>query len=109
MFRRLMTFDEAKKVISEQLKPEALGEEEISLLEAYNRVLRENVVSALDIPPFNRSTVDGYAVEAADTFGAEEKQPVKLKLCGVVNVGEPPKISVGTGDAAEIVTGAPIP
>ena len=109
MFRRLMTFDEAKKVISEQLKPEALGEEEISLLEAYNRVLRENVVSALEIPPFNRSTVDGYAVEAADTFGAEEKQPVKLKLCGVVNVGEPPKISVGKGEAAEIVTGAPVP
>ena len=109
MFRKLMTFDEAKKVISEQLKPEALGEEEISLLEAYNRVLRENVVSALEIPPFNRSTVDGYAVEAADTFGAEEKQPVKLKLCGVVNVGEPPKISVGKGEAAEIVTGAPVP
>src|SRR3989304_472218 len=109
MFRRLMTFDEAKKVISEQLKPEALGEEEISLLEAYNRVLRENVVSALEIPPFNRSTVYGYSVEAADTFGAEEKQPVKLKLCGVVNVGEPPKISVGKGEAAEIVSGAPIP
>jgi molybdenum cofactor synthesis domain-containing protein len=104
-----MTFDEAKKVISEQLKPQALGEEETSLLEAYNRVLRENVVSALEIPPFNRSTVDGYAVQAADTFGAEEKQPVKLKLCGVVNVGEPPKISVGKGEAAEIVTGAPVP
>jgi molybdenum cofactor synthesis domain-containing protein len=104
-----MTFDEAKKVISEQLKPEALGEEEISLLEAYNRVVRENVVSALDIPPFNRSTVDGYAVQAANTFGAEEKQPAKLKLCGVVNVGEPPKISVRKSEAAEIVTGAPIP
>jgi molybdenum cofactor synthesis domain-containing protein len=109
MFRRLMTFDEAKRVISEQLKPEALGEDEVSLLEAYNRVLRENVVSALDIPPFNRSTVDGYAVKAEDTFGAEENQPVTLKVCGVVNVGEQPKISVGEGEAAEIVTGAPIP
>src|SRR4030042_6464047 len=103
MFRRLMTFDEAKKVISEQLKPEALGEEEISLLEAYNRVLRENVVSALEIPPFNRSTVDGYAVEEADTFEAEEKQPVKLKLGGGINVGEPPKISVGKGDRKSVV------
>jgi molybdenum cofactor synthesis domain-containing protein len=109
MFRRLMTFDEAKRVISEQLKPESLGEEEKSLLEAYNRVLRENVVSDLDIPPFNRSTVDGYAVKAEDTFGAEENQPVTLKVCGVVNVGEQPKISVGDGEAAEIVTGAPIP
>lgn len=109
MFRKLMTFDEAKRAISEQLKPKALGEEEISLLEAYNRVLKENVVSALDIPPFNRSTVDGYAVKASDTFGAEENQPVKLQLCGVVNVGEPPKITVAKGEAAEIVTGAPIP
>ena len=109
MFRRLMTFDEAKKVVSERLKPEALGEEEIPLLEAYDRVLRENVVSALDIPPFNRSTVDGYAVKAEDTFGAEENQPVTLKMRGVVNVGEPPKIRIRQGEAAEIVTGAPIP
>jgi len=104
-----MTFDEAKKVISEQLKPEALGEEEISLLEAHDRVLRENVVSVLEIPPFNRSTVDGYAVKAGDTFGAEENQPVTLSVRGVVNVGEPPNISIGKGEAAEIVTGAPIP
>jgi molybdenum cofactor synthesis domain-containing protein len=109
MFRRLMTFDEAKRVISEKLKPEALGEEKISLLDAYNRVLGGNVVSPLNIPPFNRSTVDGFAVKAEDTFGAEENQPVTLKLCGVVNVGEPPKISLEKGEAAEIVTGAPIP
>ena len=109
MFRKLMTFDEAKRVITEQLKPKALGEEEISLLEAYNRVLRENVVSALDIPPFNRSTVDGYAVKAEDTFGAEENQPAKLIARGMVSVGEPPKIRISKGEAAEIVTGAPIP
>jgi molybdenum cofactor synthesis domain-containing protein len=109
MFRRLMSFDEAKKVIAERLKPEALGEEEISLLDAYNRVLRENVVSTLDIPPFNRSTVDGFAVQAEDTFGAEENQPVTLHVCGVVNIGELPKIRIGKGEAAEIVTGAPVP
>jgi molybdenum cofactor synthesis domain-containing protein len=109
MFRKLMTFDEAKKTISLHLKPEPLGTEDISLLEARNRVLAEDLASALDIPPFNRSTVDGYAVKAEDTFGAEENQPVKLKVCGVVNVGEPPKISVAKGEATEIVTGAPVP
>ena len=109
MFRRLMTFDEAKRVISEQLKLEVLGEEDIPLLDAYDRVLRENVVSALDIPPFNRSTVDGYAVKAEDTFGAEENQPAKLTVRGMVSVGEPPKVCVGKGEAAEIVTGAPVP
>ncbi len=109
MFRRLMSFDEAKKVIGERLKPAALGKEEVSLLDAYNRVLGEDVVSALDIPPFNRSTVDGFAVKAEDTFGAEENQPVTLSVRGVVNVGEQPKIRIGKGEAAEIVTGAPVP
>ena len=109
MFRKLMTFDEAKKAVSQHLKPEALGEEEIPLLDAHNRVLKEDITSALDIPPFNRSTVDGYAVKAEDTFGAAENQPVKLSVCGTVNVGEPPKISVAKGEAAEIVTGAPVP
>ncbi len=104
-----MTYEEAKNAISLHLKPEALGGEEIPLLAAHNRVLKEDVNSALDIPPFNRSTVDGYAVKAEDTFGAEENQPAKLKVCGVVNVGETPRISVAKGEAAEIVTGAPIP
>lgn len=109
MFRRLMSFDEAKKKIAETLKPKALAVEEIPLLDAYNRVLQETVVSTLDIPPFNRSTVDGFAVQAEDTYGAEEKQPVTLKVRGVVNIGEQPKIRIGKGEAAEIVTGAPIP
>ena len=104
-----MTFDEAKQVISKQLKLGVLGEEETPLLEAYNRVLGENVVSTLDIPPFNRSTVDGYALKAEDTFGAEENQPAKLTTLGMVSVGEQPKIRVEKGEAAEIVTGAPIP
>ena len=109
MFRRLMTFDEAKRVVEEQLMPITLSEEELPLLEAYDRVLGENMVSALDIPPFDRSTVDGYAVKAEDTFGAEENQPAKLTVLGMVSVGEPPKISVGKRQAAEIVTGAPVP
>ena len=83
MFRKLMTFEEAKKTIDDHFKPVFLGEEEAVLLEAYNRVLNEDVVSTLDIPPFNRSTVDGYAVKAEDTFGADENQPVTLKVSGV--------------------------
>lgn len=109
MFRKLLTLEEAKKAITTQLKSEPLGIEEIPLLEAFNRVLAEDVTSTLDIPPFNRSTVDGYAVKAEDTFGADEKTPVKLKIRGMVNVGEPPKVIVKRGEAAEIVTGAPVP
>jgi len=108
VFRKLLTLEEAQVAIN-RLEVEALGSEEAPLLIAHNRVLAENVTSKLDIPPFDRSTVDGYAVKAADTFGAEEKQPAKLRVCGVVNIGELPKVNVSEGQAAEIVTGAPIP
>ncbi len=109
MFRKLMTFDEAQKAIGDQFKPVFLGEEETVLLEAYNRVLNEDIISTLDIPPFNRSIVDGYAVKAEDTFGADENQPAILKVSGIANIGEHPKVVLVKGEAVEIVTGAPIP
>jgi putative molybdopterin biosynthesis protein len=109
MFRKLATFDEAKQLIEQQLKPKPLGTQKIPLLDAYSRVLAQDATSTLDIPPFNRSTVDGYAVKAQDTFGADENQPAKLKVCGMVSIGEAPKVKVEKGEAAEIVTGAPIP
>jgi molybdenum cofactor synthesis domain-containing protein len=104
-----MTFEEAQRAIRSQFKPKALGLETVVLLEAYNRVLAEDVVSTLDIPPFSRSTVDGYAVKAEDTLGADENQPVTLEIGGVVSVGEQPRVQVGKGEAVEIVTGALIP
>src|SRR4030042_2306114 len=109
MFRQLMTYEEAKKAIHVHLKPEALGGEWLPLLESLSRVLMENITSPLDIPPFNRSTVDGYAVIAEDTYGAEENKPVTLKVFGIVNVGELPRLSIVRNGTAEIVTGAPIP
>jgi putative molybdopterin biosynthesis protein len=108
MFRKLLTLDEAQDAIN-RLGLKALGSEETPLLSAHNRVLEGDVTSKLDIPPFDRSTVDGYAVKAKDTFGAEENQSVLLRVCGVVSIGELPRISVSAGQAAEIVTGAPIP
>ena len=109
MFKKLISLDEAKKRIEETFSPKPLGVEEISLLKAVGRVLAVDVVSPLDVPPFSRSTVDGYAVRAEDTFGAEEDNPVVLKLVGRVEVGEMSSLSLGKGSAVEIVTGAPMP
>jgi len=109
VFRKLVSVDEAKRILAKNLKPNPAGKEFVPLSEAYSRVLATDIVSSLAIPPFNRSTVDGYAVRAADTFGAEEDCPVGLKLVGKVNVGEPSGIKVERGKTAEIVTGAPIP
>jgi putative molybdopterin biosynthesis protein len=109
MFRKLLTLDEARRVIERHFKARPLGTEMIPLLSAYNRILSESVTATLDIPPFNRSTVDGYALKAQDTFGADENRPVRIKVCGIVNVGEATKIRLAGNESAEIVTGAPIP
>ncbi len=109
MFRKLLTFDEAKKIIESEFHAKPLGIEEISLLESSHRVLAADIVAHVEVPPFSRSTVDGYAVRAEDTFGADENSPIVLHVCGVVNIGELPKTTVKKGDAADIVTGAPLP
>ena len=80
MYKKLVSLDEARQTIEEYFKPATLVPEEVVLLEAYNRVLSEDVVSPLDIPPFNRSTVDGYAVKAQDTSSADENQPVTCRF-----------------------------
>lgn len=109
MFRKLLSFDEAKQVIEQNYSPKPVGVEHVPISEAHERVLAQDIVSPMDIPPFTRSTVDGYAVKAADTFGASEEQPVSLTFCGHVAIGESPKAVVESGLAAEIVTGAPLP
>ncbi|MCL1965757.1 MAG: molybdopterin-binding protein [Candidatus Bathyarchaeota archaeon] len=109
MFRKLLTLEEAKKIIEENFKPAQIDDEDVALLEAYNRVLKENVISTIDVPAFNRSTVDGYAVKAEDTFNADENQPITLNISGIALTGEQPKNVLAKGEAIEIVTGAPIP
>jgi molybdenum cofactor synthesis domain-containing protein len=109
LFRKLSTYERARRIILEQFKLKPLGVEEISLQDAGNRVLARDVTAGIDIPPFNRSTVDGYAVKAQDTFGSEENKPVTLKVKGTVNAGEISRTVIKKKEGAEIVTGAPIP
>jgi len=109
MFRRLVSFDEAKRILKQSFSPKPIGAEQVSLSEAYGRVLAEDITAHMNMPPFSRSTVDGYAVRAVDTFGADEDQPIALRLCGQVSVGEAPRVNVEKGTTAEIATGAPIP
>jgi molybdenum cofactor synthesis domain-containing protein len=109
MFRKLRSLDEAKQTLKQNFTPKPVGVEEVPLSLVHNRVLAEDIVAPIDVPSFTRSTVDGYAVKAADTFGAEEDQPIALKLCGSVRIGETPKVTVEKGTTVEIVTGAPLP
>ena len=85
------------------------GTETVPLAEARGRVLAERVDADLDVPGFDRASVDGYAVRAADTFGADEADPARLTVVGTVHAGIEPEVEVGDGEAAEISTGAVVP
>ncbi len=83
--------------------------ESISLENAGGRILAVDVVSDIDIPPFSRSTMDGYAVSASSTFGASEGNPAYLEVKGSVIMGTPPSFSITRGEAARISTGGMLP
>ena len=86
-----------------------LGEERVSLGDSLNRILSQKIVSQEDLPEFPRSSMDGYAVRARDTFGASEALPTSLDLAGEVFIGTAPEISVGPEKAVKISTGGMMP
>lgn len=83
--------------------------EEISLCEIVGRVLAEDIYSNFNIPSFNKSTVDGYALNVYDTFGARENTGSLLKVVGSVNMGEIYKGELSPGEAIYVPTGGMIP
>ena len=107
-FRDLIPFEHARKIIMESIKP-IQDEEQIPIENAMYRVLSENITSPLNIPPFARAAEDGYAIQAQDSFGAGQYAPNVLKLIGKINTGESKNITISTGEAVEIATGAPLP
>ncbi|MFP9191819.1 molybdopterin biosynthesis protein [Natronosalvus vescus] len=106
-FRDLATPAEAHEAIR-SLSLEA-GIERVPLAEARGRVLVARMDAELDVPGFDRASLDGYALRAPDTFGADEADPATLELVGAVHAGEEPGVTVGTGEAVEISTGAVMP
>lgn len=84
--------------------------EEIKTSETLNRVLAEDIESNIDIPPYERSAMDGYALKAEDTFGSSPKNPRKIKLVGKIEIGEKKdELEIKNGEAIRISTGAAIP
>ncbi|MXR39780.1 molybdopterin biosynthesis protein [Halobaculum sp. WSA2] len=106
-FRDLAEPEEAHEAIeSLDLSPEP---ETVPLREARGRVLAERIDAELDVPGFDRGSMDGYAVRARDTFGADEADPATLELVGAVHAGAEPDVTVESGTCAEISTGAVMP
>ncbi len=83
--------------------------EEVHLFNSVNRILAEDVISNVDVPPFDRSKMDGYAVKSEDTYDAEEDNPITLKIIDSVKAGEYSNREIKHNQCIEIATGAPIP
>ncbi len=105
----VLSFEEARRVVEDQARGlAARGTEAVDLLSAAGRVLAEPVVADRDIPPFPRSTRDGYAVRSGDL----SQLPVTMEVIGEIKAGENPDLlpaAVVPGTAVSIMTGAPVP
>jgi molybdopterin molybdotransferase len=107
-FFTLIPPEEARARILEKVKP--LGQSEIvPTVEAVGRVLAEDAISSQVLPEFRRSTVDGYAVQARDTFGASDTLPAYLKLIGEVAMGQEAGLTVEPSTTAVVHTGGMVP
>jgi putative molybdopterin biosynthesis protein len=109
-FLEVLDRDEAERRWLAALDVEPLPAEGVPLAEALGRVLAEDVRAGVDVPGFDRSNMDGFAVRAADTFGASEEAPVRLR-CNLEHIptGVVPEAEVGPGAASAIATGGMLP
>ncbi len=109
-FLTVIDRDEAERRFHAALDLRPLAAELVPLNAALGRVLAEDMRSPVDVPSFDRSNVDGYAVRAADTFGASEQRPRELTLlAATISPGEKPGDVVVDGQAILIATGAMLP
>jgi molybdopterin molybdotransferase len=99
---------DAWRLFREHFHP-AVRAERIVTADALGRVLAETLIAPCDLPEFQRSTVDGYAVSAADTYGASPGLPAFLTVVGEVPMGQAAQVTVGVGEAALVHTGGMIP
>ena len=106
--RETIPLDDALATMLEAARP-IERTERIALQDAAGRVLASAPLAAMDVPPFDRAAMDGYAVRAEDTFGAGRYDPKVLRAIEKVYTGQLPAKAVGAGECIEIATGAPMP
>ena len=99
--------DEARKIILEKIKVQ--GTEKVSISEALGRILSEDIIARRNNPPMDNSAMDGYALKAKDIELATSENPIKLEIIEDLAAGYSPKMTIQSGQAVRIMTGAPIP
>ena len=104
---RLASIEEARSRILAEASP--LGVESQPLSHSLGMVMAQDLVARYDLPPFDNSAMDGYAVRSADTGLASVERPAALKILGTIAAGHVSAAEVGEGEALRIMTGAPMP
>jgi len=107
LFLQTIPVSEAVRIAGELSGP--MPEELVPLEASYSRVLARDIFADIDIPGFDRSVMDGYAVRSSDTTGAGEAIPAMLRLTGRIVMGGRADLSIGRGECAYIPTGAELP
>jgi len=105
----LITVDKALELLLQHAPFKIPEEFALPLEESYGYILSEDIISPEDLPSFSRTTVDGFAVNAADTFGATEGMPAYLNIKGEIKMGDRPQFVLNKGEAAKISTGGMLP
>ncbi len=106
-FRKLISVDKAREIINSlQVIP---GKESLALENVHGNILAEDIVTEINVPPFPRAIMDGYAVRAENTYACSETEPVRLRIVGDLPAGSDAKFTVLAGETVEIATGAPVP
>ncbi|MEW6522274.1 MAG: gephyrin-like molybdotransferase Glp [Bacillota bacterium] len=105
----VVTVERAWELLRSHLEEAVPKEEYVPLARARNRVAARDLLATLPVPAFARSTVDGFAVRAQDTFGSSESMPSFLTVAGEVTMGRPAPVFPGPGTAVRIPTGGMLP
>ena len=103
----MLSVEEAQERILSAFRP--LDSERVDLFQSLDRVLAEDILADMNIPPMDNTAMDGYAVRAADTVAASEDHPVRLRVIHDLAAGYVTNLRVEPGTAIRIMTGAPIP
>ncbi len=106
--RETIPVEDARRFLMEAAVP-IDGVERITIDKADGRVLAAPVISTIDVPPFDRAVMDGYAVIAQDTFGTGRSDAKVLRLVETIYTGATPTRRISAGECVEIATGAPLP
>src|SRR5215471_7571319 len=109
-FLEVVSAEDARARFAQHVDLAPLPGEAVKLPAALGRVLANDVTAPIDVPPFDRANVDGFALRSADTLGASDTAPRELKLNHeVIFCGHAPKLEVQSGSATSIATGGIIP